>query len=125
MPARSSRYDPDRHGPRRVVGEGFHAQVYDVVQRVPPGSVTTFGDVAGALGTRSVARHVGFALAALPPERSDVPWHRVITGQGRLPVRGDGVFSDEQAESLRAEGLEVDEKGRVARFREVRHVFAD
>ena len=124
MPARSSRYDPDRHGPRRVVGDGFHARVYDVVKRVPPGSVTTFGDVAGALGTRSVARHVGFALAALPLQRTDVPWHRVITSQGRLPIRGDGTACDDQAERLRAEGVEVDEKGRVARFREVRHLFA-
>lgn len=124
MPSHASRYDPDRHGPVRVVGPGFHEAVYRAVSSVPPGDVTTFGDVAGALGTRSVARHVGFALAALPPDRVDVPWHRVVTSSGRLPVRGDGGPSDEQRERLAADGLEVDGRGRVAGFRERRHVFA-
>ena len=122
--SRPSRYDPARHGPRRVVGEGFHARVHDVVRGVPRGAVTTFGDVAGVLGTRSVARHVGFALAAIPDGVDDVPWQRVVTASGRLPLRADGAPSGEQVERLRADGVDVDERGRVVSFRERRHVFA-
>ncbi|MFT5432110.1 MAG: O6-methylguanine-DNA--protein-cysteine methyltransferase, partial [Myxococcota bacterium] len=42
----------------RVVTTGFNARVYDVVQRVPTGTVATYGDVATLLGSPRVARHV-------------------------------------------------------------------
>ena len=90
--------------------------MYETVSRVPPGSVTTYGDVAGALGARSVARHVGFALAALPAERADVPWHRVVSGRGQVSRRSHGAPSDEQILRLAAEGVEVDVNGRVTEF---------
>ena len=89
-------YDPERHGPRRVVGPGFHDQVYALVRTIPAGRLATYGDIAAALGLRNVARHVGFALAALPPDRADVPWHRVVNSTGRLSVRGHGSASREQ-----------------------------
>jgi methylated-DNA-protein-cysteine methyltransferase-like protein len=104
----------------RVVGPGFHERVYEVVSRVPPGSVATYGDVAGALGARSVARHVGFALAALPADRADVPWHRIVNGRGRVSTRGHGSPSDEQIRRLAAEGVEVDANGRVLEFTRIR-----
>ena len=103
------------------MGPGFHEQVYALVQQVPPGQVTTYGAVAAALGLRSVARHVGYALAALPADRRDVPWQRVVTASGRLSLRADGRPSAEQLARLRAEGLEVREDGRIAAFRA--HLF--
>ncbi len=118
-------YDPDRHGPKRIVGPGFHAQVYEIVSEVPRGSVTTYGDVARVLGSVGVARHVGFALAALRGERDDVPWFRVVDGRGRVHTSPEEIGGTEQRDRLRSEGIEVDEKGRVARFVDVRHVFED
>jgi methylated-DNA-protein-cysteine methyltransferase-like protein len=70
-------YQPERHGPTRVVGPGFHERVFAVVRRVPRGRVTTYGDVGKAMGLTTIARHVGYALAALTAEHGDVPWHRV------------------------------------------------
>lgn len=112
-------------GEERIIGPGFHAQVYAKVREVPPGRVTTYGDVAGALGSRRVARQVGFALAALdlgvvPP----VPWHRVINGQGRISYRGEVGRGSEQELRLAAEGIRFDDQGRVLDFAERRHVFA-
>ncbi len=109
--------------PARVVGPGFHARVYDLVGTVPLGSVTTYGDVASALGARSVARHVGFALAALPEDRDDVPWHRVVNGRGRVSFRGDGARSVTQIALLAREGVAVDAAGRVEDFARRRHSF--
>ncbi len=123
MTSRSA-YDPAQHGPRRVVGPGFREQVYAVVASVPAGAVTTFGDVAGRLGLRSVARQVGYAMAALPAQREEVPWHRVVNARGEISVRKDGKPSPEQRRRLRAEGVSVSEQGRIVDFRAVRHVFA-
>ena len=108
-------YDPQRHGPRRVVGPGFHARVFEVVKRVPEGFVTTYGDVAEALGLRRAARQVGYALAALPPDQADVPWHRVVNGQGKLHST-----EGEQSARLLDEGIEVKESGRIVDFAAVR-----
>jgi methylated-DNA-protein-cysteine methyltransferase-like protein len=113
-------YDPDRHGPDRIVGPGFHRRVWDIVRRIPAGRVASYGDVAQALGNRSVARHVGWALAALSSagdEGGDVPWWRVVAATGQ--VRG----SDEQAQRLAAEGVRV-AAGRVVGVRGLRVVPA-
>jgi methylated-DNA-protein-cysteine methyltransferase-like protein len=98
---------------RRVVGPGFHAQVYALVCQVPAGRVTTYGDVAAALGSPRVARHVGWALAAL--QTPDVPWHRVINSRGALSFRGDTSRGVLQRSLLEAEGVTFDPAGRVAR----------
>lgn len=108
-------YDPRLHGPQRIVGPGFHARVYAVVERVPAGSLTTYGDIAEALGMRRVARQVGFALAALPETRRDVPWHRVVQSQGSV-ANGRA----EQVARLVAEGLQVAASGRVRDFARLR-----
>ena len=113
-------YDPERHGPRRIVGEGFHSQVYAVVSQIPRGKVATYGDVAGALGSRSVARQVGFALAALPPRRDDVPWYRVVNAQGQISCRADGKPSPRQRKILKDEGVTVKTNGRVLDFAKIR-----
>lgn len=98
----------------RVVSAGFHARVYAVVRRVPAGSVTTYGAVAAALGSPRVARHVGFAMAALSGSRHEaVPWHRVLSAQGRISVRGADGPSELQRELLEEEGVVFDHRDRV------------
>jgi len=103
----------------RVVKPGFVADVARVVRTIPRGRVMTYGDVAGVLGARSVARHVGFALAALP-EGSDVPWHRVVNARGEPSARSDGVGDDVQRARLTAEGISFDARGRIVDFAQVR-----
>jgi methylated-DNA-protein-cysteine methyltransferase related protein len=119
-------YDPAKHGPKRIVGPGFHEQVHQLVQTVPPGSVTTYGDVAAALGNQSVARHVGYALAALPgpseqSAKHDIPWWRVVAAGGRLSQSPDAAAR--QATLLQQDGVTI-RNLRVQDFAERRHVFA-
>lgn len=112
-------------GEPRIIGPGFRAQVYAVVKKVPKGKVTTYGDVAGALGSRRIARQVGFALAALDDENAEqVPWQRVINASGRISFRGDVVRGTAQQRALEREGIAFDEGGRVIDFESRRHRFA-
>jgi methylated-DNA-protein-cysteine methyltransferase-like protein len=114
-----SPYDPEQHGPRRLVGPGFHALVHAAVRAVPVGRVATYGDIAlAAVGSRAVARQVGWALAALPPG-SEVPWQRVVNAAGRVPRTGEPA-GREQVRRLRAEGVPVDDDGRIRDFRGLR-----
>jgi len=115
----------DRDLERRVVTPGFHGRVYDVVREVPRGAVTTYGDVATVLGSPRVARHVGWALAALTDADADVPWHRVINSRGRISYRGDDLRGLQQKTMLAAEGVQLDEAGKVIDFRRLRYAFSD
>lgn len=113
-------YDPARHGPKRIVGPGFHEQVHALVRQVPPGSVTTYGDVGAALGSKNVARHVGYAMAAVD-EDSDVPWWRVVAAGGRLSQQPGAA--ERQQRHLAEDGVEV-RNLRVQQFAQRRHAFA-
>lgn len=63
--------------------ETFAAQVFAIVSRVPIGRVTTYGDIAHALGDPRGARQVGWAIAG-SPDGLDVPFHRVVNREGFL-----------------------------------------
>ena len=85
---------------------GFHHHVYALVRRVPPGQVTTYGDVARLLGRPRAARQVGYALAALE-QGSDVPWHRVLQASGKIALEKDSRGYREQGKRLTEEGVVV------------------
>ncbi len=90
-------------------------QVRALVAAIPPGRVTTYGDIAAVVGLSS-PRIVGWIMRT---DSSDLPWHRVITASGRPASH----LTTRQLELLRAEGvLAVD--GRVA-LREVRFEFPE
>ena len=90
-----------------------------MVKRVPPGRVTTYGDVGAALGLRTIARQVGYALAALG-DRDDVPWYRVVNSRGEMSPRSFGDGADQRS-LLEADGVEVDPCGRIVDFAERRY----
>jgi methylated-DNA-protein-cysteine methyltransferase-like protein len=88
----------------------FFEQVYRLVRQIPPGKVTSYGAIARMLGNPRAARTVGWALHGLP-EGSDVPWHRVINSQGRIPTSRREHGAHLQRTLLEAEGVEFDQHG--------------
>lgn len=97
--------------------EAFNEKVWMIVRQIPPGSVTSYGQIAAmipppeGMNPKSydafAARWVGGAMAACP---HDVPWQRVINSQGKLSVReGAG----QQRMLLMEEGIFFNERGRV------------
>jgi methylated-DNA-[protein]-cysteine S-methyltransferase len=101
----------------RKSGE-FQTRVLSAVRRVPPGRVTTYGDVARAAGAPGAARAVGNIMrtARVP----GVPYHRVIAAGGRLG--GYGGSEGLKRALLAAEGVVVSGT-RVRDFDRKRFVF--
>ena len=91
----------------------FRARVLAVVRRIPPGRVTTYGDVAVLAGAPRAARAVGTVMRNCRDPR--VPCHRVIAAGGGLG--GYGAFLHIKRDLLRKEGLNVG-MTRVRRFTE-------
>jgi deoxyribonuclease V len=76
------------------------AELQQRVQQIPPGRVTTYGDLARALGDRHAAVWVSRWLG-VQGRNADVPWHRVVRVAGEIP------HGEEQARRLLSEGVAV------------------
>ena len=81
----------------------FFDQVYQLTRQIPVGYVTTYGEIARALGTRD-ARRVGQALHA-NPDGDLTPCHRVVAKDGRLAPHYAFGGSLEQYAKLKEEGV--------------------
>lgn len=79
-------------------------RIWQVVSLIPPGTVATYGDVAGQAGLPGAARRVGKALRSLPAD-SRIPWHRVINARGKLSLPPGSRGRSTQRERLEAEGI--------------------
>jgi methylated-DNA-protein-cysteine methyltransferase related protein len=89
-----------------------YQRIYNIVRRIPPGRVATYGQVAALAGLAGHARQVGYALHALP-EESTVPWHRVVNARGGISVRSIHGAELVQQQLLAREGVRLDARGRV------------
>ncbi len=76
-----------------------------LVERVPPGRVTTYGEIAAALGSGG-PRQVGQVMAL---HGAPVPWWRVVRADGSLP----GSHVAEARHAYHEEGTPVRPSGRV------------
>jgi methylated-DNA-protein-cysteine methyltransferase related protein len=64
--------------------ESFFELVYEVARQIPRGRVTSYGAIANALGTKSSARMVGWAMNGAGRIKPKVPAHRVVNRNGML-----------------------------------------
>ena len=92
----------------------YFERIHQVVEQVPRGQVSTYGDIALIVGGGCDARIVGLAMGDLGPRSAQVPWQRIINRSGGISTQGYN-----QRELLVAEGVEFDEKGKayLDRFR--------
>lgn len=83
----------------------FSEQVYQAVKRIPRGCVSTYGDIAKAIGRPRSARFVGYALRDNPDPGEVTPCHRVVFADGRI-CEGFAFGGPEvQRELLEGEGV--------------------
>ena len=98
---------------KRMIAESYDLvtdsptkRIYEAVKRIPKGHVATYAQVAKMAGNEKMCRAVGNALHK-NPDPDHIPCYRVVNSKGEL----SGAFafggSDEQANRLRADGIEV------------------
>jgi len=84
----------------------LYERIYSIVRAVPCGRVTTYGHIAQAIGSKSGARLVGWALNAVAfSERTDIPCHRVVNRLGELSGKMHFESPFVMKERLEAEGI--------------------
>jgi methylated-DNA-protein-cysteine methyltransferase-like protein len=85
----------------------FFTQVYAVVRQIPKGRVTSYGAIANALGIKSSARMVGWAMNSAHNLNPSIPAHRVLNRQGLLTGKMHFGSPTRMQELLEKEGIKI------------------
>ena len=73
-----------------VAGEEFQRRVWELIDRIPYGQTTTYGEMAQELGDPVLAREVGAAVGRNPLSIV-LPCHRVVGKDGKLTGYAGGL----------------------------------
>src|SRR5215218_4713924 len=87
--------------------ESFFELVYDIARQIPKGRVTSYGAIAAALGAKSSARLVGWAMNGSHRMKPKVPAQRVVNRQGLLSGRIHFDYPEQMQELLEKEGVKI------------------
>lgn len=82
----------------------FSEKCYILLKKVPRGKVTTYGELARAIGSPKASRAVGNAMNK-NPYAPKVPCHRVVGSDGKMTGFASGI--PKKIQMLRKEGVEV------------------
>jgi methylated-DNA-[protein]-cysteine S-methyltransferase len=89
----------------RTSGDEFQRRVWKLIDRIPYGETTTYGEMAAALGADpTLARKVGGAVGRNPLSII-VPCHRVVGKDGKLTGYAGGL--ERKRQLLELEGADV------------------
>ena len=87
--------------------ESFFELVHEVARQIPRGRVTSYGAIAAALGTKSSARMVGWAMNGSHRAKPKVPAHRVVNRNGLLTGKFHFDSPTQMETLLKKEGIKV------------------
>ncbi len=85
----------------------FFQQVWELVRQIPKGRVTSYGAIAAALGLKSGARMVGWAMNSSHEQQPIVPAHRVVNRNGQLSGKNHFATPTLMQELLEKEGIRI------------------
>ena len=101
-------------------GKTFSERVVELALTIPVGRVTTYGDLARAAGGTPITAQsiTGILSKAQKAGVTGIPWHRIVYSDGRVWV--DNENREERMRLYKKEKIEVDSKGRVVDFDDIR-----
>lgn len=83
-----------------------YQRIWQTVLKIPPGKVSSYGQIADLAGLPGRARLVGKALGAAPSDQP-LPWYRVLRANGQIAFPAGSRHAQIQRERLLAEGVLV------------------
>lgn len=96
----------------------IYQAIYDLVRLIPKGRVSTYGAIAAAVGLKSGARLVGFAMGQSAAVKPKVPAHRVVNSTGLLTGKHHFHPPELMQQLLEKEKVQVIDD-RVVRFKDL------
>ena len=94
-------------------------QVYKKLTEVPQGKVTTYGELAKAVGLKNGQRVIG-QIMKKNPYPAIIPCHRVVNSNGK--VGGYAYGGDVKTNMLQKEGIKI-QNGKILDWHKKFHKF--
>ncbi len=85
----------------------FYQDVFELVQLIPEGRVTSYGAIAKYLGAARSSRLVGWAMNQSHKQDAPIPAHRVVNRIGLLSGKMHFPTPTDMEDRLKAEGIVV------------------
>lgn len=82
----------------------FQTKVWDAVESIPEGKVTTYGLIAKAAGKPGAARYISRIIGQHPDAQS-LPWHRIVYSNGT--VWADERYLEKRKKLYNKEGIKL------------------
>ena len=98
----------------------FKNKVYNATKQIPKGKVTTYKEIAKAIGKPRSYRAIGNALNK-NPFAPKIPCHRVIRSDGN--IGGFAYGTQKKIRLLKSEGIKINNKGFIRHFRNFQFHF--
>ncbi len=89
--------------------KNLEKQILDIVNAIPYGKVTTYGEIAKIVGMKSSARMIGWILNA-NRDKIEIPFHRVVNRRGELTGKLHFATPTLMRELLISEGITFSEE---------------
>ncbi len=86
--------------------ETFTQKVKDIIKKIPPGKVCTYGQIAAYAGNPRGARQVAWVLHS-SSRKDNLPWHRVVNSKGGISLKPNYGY-EIQKQLLEKEGIAFD-----------------
>lgn len=108
-------------------------KIYSLLQRVPKGRVTTYKELAVAIGTKAyrlVGRYMGenpYPYMTCSDLKTRIPCHRVVSSNGTIGGfmgSSTGNHIKQKIAMLRSEGVRI-QANKVQDFARILYTFAD
>ena len=96
----------------------FFQDVFEVVELIPKGRVTSYGAIAKFLGAKKSSRLVGWAMNASHKNGVNIPAHRVVNRNGQLTGKMHFETPSTMQERLETEGVKIVED-QIQNFEEI------
>jgi methylated-DNA-protein-cysteine methyltransferase-like protein len=87
--------------------QDLYETIYDIVRLIPKGRVSSYGAIAAAIGMKSGARLVGYAMNHAHSTTPKVPAHRVVNRNGMLTGKHHFGNANAMQNLLEKEGIKV------------------
>ena len=95
-------------------------KIYDLIKKVPPGKVTTYGELAKSIGNVKSSRVIGKILNK-NPFPINIPCHRVVLSNGK--IGGYYYGAEIKKRILEKEGLKISAEGKIHNFYAVKKII--
>ena len=107
----------------KKLGLTFSERVVRIALSIPSGKVSTYGDIARAAGGGPMASQsiTGILGKAYQNGEKAIPFHRIVYSDGRVWMSPE--YEKKRLKLYQKEGIEIDKKGRIKHFSDIRLTF--